>query len=68
MSTFIDDIKVMRMKKSDYIKKVKQELAAAFEMVNIGLINFYLGLKVKSNYEKKTLKIFQPTYIKKILA
>lgn len=53
MSTFVDNIKVMEVKESGYIKKVKQKLVTAFEMVNMGLISFNLGLKVEKDCQKK---------------
>ncbi len=65
---FVDDIKVIEVKRSGHIKIVKHELAAAFEMVDIGPINFYLGLKIKRNYQNNILKLFQPAYIDIILA
>ncbi len=68
VSTFVDDIKIMGPKGSGAIEKVKRELAAAFEMVDMGPISFYLGLKVERNREKKTIKLFQPAYIQKVLA
>lgn len=46
LSVFIDDNKIMTSKRIGMIKKVKQELTAAFSIVNMGLISFYLGLKV----------------------
>ncbi len=43
-------------------------MAAAFEIVDMGPISFYLGLKVERDRQKKTLKLFQPAYIDKILS
>ncbi len=68
VNTFVDDIKVMDVKRSGHIERVKRELAAAFEMVDMGPINFHLGLKVERDREKKTLKLSQPTYIDKIFS
>ena len=68
VSTFVDDIKVMGVKRSGHIDRVKLELAAAFEMVDMGPISFYLGLKVERDRQNKTLKLSQPAYIEKILA
>lgn len=68
VSTFVDEIKVMGVEVSGYIEKVKQELATAFEMIDIGPISFYLDLKVEKDCEKKILKLSQPVYIEKILA
>lgn len=45
-SSFVDDIKIMGAKDSGVISRVKAELTAAFEMIDIGPISFYLGLKV----------------------
>lgn len=47
ISTFVDDIKVMGVKRSGHIERVRHELAAAFEMIDMGPISFYLGLKVE---------------------
>lgn len=65
---FIDNLKVMRVKGLSYIKSVKERLVTIFEILDIGPISFYLGLKVKKDCQKKTLKLFQSTYIKKILS
>lgn len=69
VSTFVDDIKVMAPKESGFIQRVKAELAAAFSMVDMGPISFYLGLKVEHNREKRTIKLSQPaSYIDKVLS
>lgn len=49
VSIFINDIKVMRVKESGVIQKMMTELAAAFEIVDMGSINFYLSLKSEKN-------------------
>lgn len=67
ISTFVDDIKIMEMKGSGTIQRVKSKLAATFSMVDMGPISFYLGLKVQRDREKRTLKLLQPAYIDKIL-
>lgn len=67
VSTFVDDIKIMRTKGSGFIGKVKAELTAAFSIVDMGSISFYLGLKVTRDREKKTIKLLQPAYINKVL-
>lgn len=51
----------MRPKGSGTIEKVKRELIASFEMIDIGPSSFYLGLKVER--EKKIIKLSQPTSI-----
>ncbi len=52
VSTFVDDIKVMAPKGSGLIQRIKTELTAAFSIVDMGPISFYLGLKVERNREK----------------
>lgn len=46
VSTFVNDIKIMGIKGSGFIERLKSELAAVFLMVDMGLISLYLGLKV----------------------
>lgn len=67
ISTFIDDIKIIGIKSSGIIQRVKSVLATTFLMVYIGLKCFYLGLKVRCNRKKKMLKLSQSVYIDKIL-
>lgn len=57
VSTFVDDIKIINIKESGYIKKIKLKLATTFEMADMGLISFYPGLKVKKDQVKKILKL-----------
>ncbi len=68
VSTFVDDIKIMALKRSGMIEDVKAELASAFSMADMGPISFYLGLKVERDREKKTIKLSQPAYIDKVVA
>lgn len=67
VSTFVDDIKIMAIKGSGFIEKVKAELTSAIQMADMGPISFYLGLKLERNREEKTIKLSQPAYIEKIL-
>lgn len=57
VSTFMDEIKIMAPKGSDFIEIVKAELTSAFQIVDMGPISFYLGLKVDRNREEKTIKL-----------
>ncbi len=67
VSIFVDDIKVMGVKGLGHIEKVKRKLASVFVMVDMRPISLYLGLKVETDCQKKTLKLFSPTYIDKTL-
>lgn len=55
-------------KKSGMIEAVKAELTLAILIVDMGLISFYLSLKLEQNREKRIIKLFQATYIDKVLA
>ena len=66
MSTFVDNIKIIGPKNTGVIVRVKMELTAAFEMVDMGPISFYLGLKVDRDRQKRTIKLSQPVYIQKV--
>lgn len=68
VSTFVDEIKIMAPKESGIIQRIKAKLKAAFSMVNMGPISFYLGLKVERDRIKQTIKLSQPAYIDKILS
>lgn len=68
VSTFVDDIKIMGIKDSNVITQVNQKLTVVFKIADIGPINFYQGLKVTRDPEKKIFKLSQPAYIDKILA
>lgn len=45
----------MGLKRSETIEKIRRKLATTFEIVDIGPISLYLGLKVKRNQKKKTI-------------
>lgn len=47
---------------------MKKKLIAAFKIVDMQPISFYLKLKISRDREKKTIKLSQPLYIDKILA
>lgn len=47
MSIFVNDIKVIKIKKKGHIERIKAKMAVVFEIVDINFISFYLGLKVE---------------------
>lgn len=63
---FLDDIKIMGPQNIGVIAKVKMELTTAFDIVNMGLISFYLGFKVERDCQKRIIKLLQPAYIQKV--
>lgn len=56
---FVDDIKIIDVKGLGHIKKVKLELATAFELVEMSPISFYLELNVERDLVKNTLKLLE---------
>ncbi len=66
VSKFVDHIKIMAPTRSGFIEKVKAKLVSAFQILDMGLISFYLGLRVDRNKEEKTFKLNQPAYIEKV--
>lgn len=54
---FVDNIKIIRSKNIKIIARVKIKLTTIFDMIDIGSISFYLGLKVKRNYYKRIIKL-----------
>lgn len=48
----------MGVKDLDHVEKTKKKHTAMFEIVDMGLINFYLGLKVEKNRLKKNAETF----------
>lgn len=67
IKTFTDNIKIMALKKSRFIKKVKTKLMAVFQIIVIRPINLYLSLKINQKRKKKTIKLGQLVYIEKIV-
>lgn len=67
ITTFVDDLNIFAPRGSGIISRINSELAAAFDMVDMGPLAFYVGLKVTRDREKKTIKLSQPGYIEKLL-
>lgn len=47
VNTFVYDIKIIALKGIEIIQCIKIELTATFLIIDIGLISFYLSLKVE---------------------
>lgn len=68
ISTFVNNIKVIALKKSGMIYYIKAKLVATFFIVDISSISFYLGLKIEQNQAKRIIKFLQLAYINKVLS
>lgn len=58
MGAVSDAIKIMGPKSLRIIARVKTELIAIFEIIDIRSISFYLGFKVKQDWENRIIKFF----------
>lgn len=58
----------MGMKESGMTERVKRERATAFEMVDMGPISFYLGLKVERDRLTETANLSRPSFVHQLLA
>lgn len=64
----IHNMKIVALKESGIIKRIKLEFTSALLMIDIGLVSFYLGLKVQCDRENQNIKLSQPIYIDKVLS
>ena len=67
ITSFVNDLNIFASFGSRIISCIKLELTMAFEMVDMGPLAFYVGLKVTRNREKRTIKLSQPGYTQKLL-
>ena len=67
VTAYVDDIKIMG-KDAGMVSAVKSQFKAAFDMVDMGPISYYLGLKVERNRKDRIITISQPAYIDKVAA
>lgn len=55
ITTFVDDLNIFTPAGSGIMKRIKGELASAFDMVDIGPLAFYVGLKVTRDRKQRTI-------------
>ena len=67
ITSFVDHPNIFAPFGIGIISRIKSELTTAFEMVDLGPLAFYVGLKVIRDREKWTIKLSQPGYIEKLL-
>jgi hypothetical protein len=64
IGVYIDDLIIIGSDR-DNIRSFKEEMAAAFKMSEIGLLHYYLGIKVKQS--ASGISLSQGAYVMKIL-
>ena len=67
VTIFVNDLNIFTPAGNGIMKQVKKKLAATFNIIDIRPLAFYVRLKITCNYEQKTIKLSQPSYIKKLL-
>lgn len=67
ITTFVDDFNIFASVKNEIMKRIKEKLATTFDMVDIGPLGFYIGLKVTRDHKQKIIKLSQPGYIEELL-
>lgn len=67
ISIWVNKLNLFTLRGSLIMKKIKDMLTTGFKMVDMGLISYYLGLKVERDRMEKTIKLLQPAYVEKVL-
>ena len=68
VSVYVDDIQIYGPKGSRHIIELKQELHKRFAMTDLGPSTYYLGMEIQRDRAKRTVRVTQTTYLKKVLA
>jgi hypothetical protein len=66
IAIYVDDLLITGELKSD-INKVKQSLSDRFHMSDLGACHFYLGMEVIRDRPRRTLRLSQEAYLRKVL-
>lgn len=64
VGVYVDDLVIIRSN-TKTISKFKQAMAMKFDMTNLGLLTYYLGIKV--HQKEKDITVTQEGYVKKVL-
>ena len=65
LGVYVDDLLITGSETQE-IEKFKKQMAAEFEMCDLGLLSYYLGIEVEQHEDFITLKL--SGYAKKVLA
>ena len=66
ITSFIDNLNICTPPRNRMISCIKSKLITAFEIVDMGPLAFYVGLKVTQDRKKQTIKLSQLSYIEKL--
>ena len=68
VSVYVNDIQIYDSRGSKHISNFKKELNKRFAMIDLDLCSYYLSMKIQRNRAKRSVRITQSTYLKKVLA
>jgi hypothetical protein len=63
VSLYLDDMLLIG-NKVDAIKEVKKQLSSNFDMKDLGVVNFILGMEIKRDQPARNIWLNQTKYIK----
>jgi hypothetical protein len=64
--TYVNDILIIGPNIAE-INKVKEALKKEFEIDDLGLVNYFLGVQIVRNYANRSITLIQDVYISKVL-
>ena len=68
VSVYVNDIQIYNPRGSKHISNLKKELSKRFAMTDLDLYLYYLSMEIQRNRAKRSVRITQSTYLKKVLA
>jgi hypothetical protein len=64
--TYVDDFLLVRPDISE-IQKLKVQLRNVFQMKDLGLCSYFLGVRIIRNHKERTIHLVQDNYIRKVV-
>ena len=68
VSVYVNDIQIYDPRGSKHISDLKKELSKRFTMIDLDSYSYYLSMEIQRNRAKRSVRIIQSTYLKKVLA
>ena len=68
VSVYVNDIQIYDPRRSKHISNLKKELSKRFAIIDLDLCSYYLSIEIQRNRAKRSVRITQSTYLKKVLA
>jgi hypothetical protein len=66
IAIYVNDLLLTSASKPD-INKIKDSLKERFKMLDLGACHFYLGIEVIRDRPRRTLRLSQTAYLRKVL-